>query len=227
MTRPLRYSQPRRNGVVGHNAALQQADVIRSKGLLVTSPAFTWTDLASVLSLDDLVIAGDSLLRRQDAPQRGGCFPMPDPLCQLSEVREMVARRTGIRGRSAAVAALDLLRAGVDSAPESRLRLLIHHAGLPGPEINQWITGSDGRAISCPDLQYRRLRIALEYEGEHHLLDPAQWHRDIERDERLRQLGWVVLRFTKQHLRPENRAGTAEKVRFALSARGWQPGWPA
>ncbi|UWX97869.1 endonuclease domain-containing protein [Arthrobacter zhaoxinii] len=114
----------------------------------------------------------------------------------------------------------------MDSAPESHLRLLIHHAALPEPEVNQWITGPDGRVISRPDLQYRRLRIALEYEGEHHLLDPAQWHRDIERDDRLRQLGWVVLRFTKQHLRPENAPATEEKVRTALLARGWQPGRP-
>ncbi|MCQ1950941.1 endonuclease domain-containing protein [Arthrobacter sp. zg-Y859] len=76
------------------------------------------------------------------------------------------------------------------------------------------------------DLQYRRLRIALEYEGEHHLLDPDQWHRDIERDDRLRQLGWAVLRFSKKHLRPENEAGTAGKVRAVLLARGWRPGQP-
>ncbi|MCQ2001618.1 endonuclease domain-containing protein [Arthrobacter zhaoxinii] len=226
LTRPLRYSQPRRRGVVGHNAALQQGDVVRSNGLLVTSPVFTWTDLACVLSCDDLVAVGDSLLRRQDAPPRGGSLPWPDPLCQPAEIQEVVERRTGIRGRATAVAAWGLLRAGVDSAPESHLRLLIHHAALPEPEVNQWITGPDGRVISRPDLQYRRLRIALEYEGEHHLLDPAQWHRDIERDDRLRQLGWVVLRFTKQHLRPENAPATAEKVRTALLARGWQPGWP-
>ncbi|MCC9175326.1 endonuclease domain-containing protein [Arthrobacter sp. zg-Y179] len=227
LTRPLRYGQPRRSGVVGHNAALQQRDVIRSNGLLVTSPVFTWTDLASVLSLDDLVVAGDSLLRRQDAPPRGGDLPWPDPLCQVQDLQDVLDRRAGTRGVSTALTALGLVRAGVDSAPETRLRLLVHHAGLPDPDVNQWILGSDGRAISRPDLQYRRLRIALEYEGEHHLLDPDQWHRDIERDDRLRQLGWAVLRFTKQHLRPENRAGTAEKVRDALLARGWRPGHPA
>ncbi|MDM7990608.1 DUF559 domain-containing protein [Arthrobacter sp. zg-Y877] len=121
-------------------------------------------------------------------------------------------------------AAVELLRPGVDSPPESRLRLLIHNAGLPEPEVNQWIAGPDGRAISRPDLQYRRLRIALEYEGEHHLLDPAQWHRDIERDDRLRQVGWVVLRFTKKHLRQENAPATVEKIRRTLLDRGWRPG---
>lgn len=96
--------------------------------------------------------------------------------------------------------ALPLLRAGVDSAPESLLRLLIVAAGLPEPEVNQWITDDAGRRVSRPDLQYRVQRIALEYEGEHHLTDPRQWSRDIDRDDRLRALGWTVLRFTKRHL---------------------------
>ena len=113
---------------------------------------------------------------------------------------------------------------GVDSAPETRLRLLIRSVGLPEPEVNRWIIGADGRPLSRPDLQYPLLRIALEYEGEHHLRDPDQWHRDIERDERLRQLGWIVLRFSKKHLRPENRAATEERIRSTLRARGWFPG---
>lgn len=224
LTRPLRFSQPRRSGVTGHNAGLQRQDVFRWDGLLVTSPAFTWTDLAAVLSFADLVAAGDSLLRRKDAPPRAGDLPWRDPLCRPAQLREMLDRRTGIRGRAVATAALELLRCGVDSAPESRLRLLILRGGLPEPEVNQWIFGPGGREVSRPDLQYRGLRIALEYEGEHHLRDPDQWHRDIERDDRLRRLGWVVLRFSKKHLRPENEAATLGKIRAELLARGWRSG---
>lgn len=108
--------------------------------------------------------------------------------------------RSGARGTAAARSALPLLRHGVDSAPECLLRLLIVGAGLPEPDVNRWIVDRDGRRISRPDLHYRERRIAMEYEGEHHLTDPRQWSRDIERDERLRALGWTVLRFTKAHL---------------------------
>lgn len=227
VTRPHRYAQQRRNGVTGHNAALQQADVVRCGGLLVTSPAFTWTDLAGLLSMDELVTAGDSLLRRPDAPQRGGFLYRPDPLCSIDALRQITDRRAGVRGMVAARTALGLVRPGVDSAPESRLRLLIRHSGLPEPEVNQWIINPAGRPVSRPDLQYRLLRIALEYEGEHHLVDPDQWHRDIERDDRLRAMGWTVLRFSKKHLRPENQVAAAGKIRSALMARGWHPGQAA
>jgi len=74
-------------------------------------------------------------------------------------------------------APLPLLRPGVDSAPESWLRLLIVDGGLPEPEVNQWIVDADGRRVSRPDLQYRAQRIALEYEGEHHLTWDARPRR--------------------------------------------------
>ena len=224
LTRPLRLSRPRRQGVVGHQAPLLQEDVVRIAGMLVTSPAWTWCDLAAMLGVSDLVVAGDSALRRPDAPARGGHLLRPDPLCRIQDLQEVLDRRRGSRGLSTARAAAGLIRVGVDSAPESRLRLLILSAGLPEPEVNRWIIGPDGRPLSRPDLQYPLLRIALEYEGEHHLRDPDQWHRDIERDERLRQLGWIVLRFSKKHLRPENRAATEERIRSTLRARGWFPG---
>lgn len=224
LTRPLRLSRPRRKGVVGHQAPLLREDVVRIAGILITSPAWTWCDLAALLPVADLVVAGDSVLRRLDAPVRGGYLPRPDPLCRVQDLQDLIDRRSGSRGISTARTALALMRAGVDSAPESRLRLLILSAGLPEPEVNRWIMGAGGRPVSRPDLQYRALRIALEYEGEHHLRDPDQWHRDIERDERLRQLGWVVLRFSKKHLRSENRAATEERIRSTLRARGWYPG---
>ena len=227
LSRPLRCARPRRLGVAGHLAPLTRKDVVRVQGMLVTSPAWTWSDLAGLLTVPELVTAGDSLLRRSDSPGRGGFLSPRDPLCGVADLSEVVDRREGCRGIRHAREALALVRPGVDSAPESRLRLLIVAAGLPEPEVNQWIVGTDGRQLSRPDLQYRRRRISLEYEGEHHLLNPDQWHRDIERDDRLRRMGWEVLRFSKQHLRPENQAGTTAKIRKALLSRGWIPGQPA
>ena len=84
--------------------------------------------------------------------------------------------------------------------------------------MNRWILDASGRPLSRPDLQYRLQRIALEYEGEHHLLQPGQWNRDIERDDRLRAIGWTVLRFTKIHLLPANVPASMAKIRNALAA---------
>jgi hypothetical protein len=200
LTRPVGASRPRRAGVVGHVSALCDGDVVMVYGVPLTSPARTWCDLSAHLALPELVAAGDALLRRPDAPRRPAAINLPDPLCSVAALTAALLPRAGTRGMATAHAALPLLRAGVDSAPESLLRLLIVAAGLPEPEVNEWITDDAGRRVSRPDLQYRVQRIALEYEGEHHLTDPRQWARDIDRDDRLRALGWTVLRFTKRHL---------------------------
>ena len=50
------------------------------------------------------------------------------------------------------------------------------------------------------DFALPRIRLALEYEGEHHLTDPVQWAKDIARMERLIELGWRVMRVTQSDL---------------------------
>jgi hypothetical protein len=218
LTRWKGSNRVRRPGVIGHRAPLTTRDVVEIYGVTVTSPAWTWTDLASALSLEELVAAGDSLLRRQDAPRRPCHLNVPDPLSSLAEITSAVERRGGSRGIRLAREALPLLRSGVDSGPESRLRLLIVQAGLTEPEINQWILDRDGRRVSRPDLMYRELRIAIEYEGEHHLVDADQWHRDINRDDRLRRMGWTVLRFTRKHLEPAFERAAIQRIRDAIES---------
>ena len=218
LTRWKGSNRVRRPGVVGHRAPLTSRDVVEIYGATVTSPAWTWTDLAPAVSLEELVAAGDSLLRRQDAPRRSCDLNVPDPLSSLTEIASAVERRGGSRGIRLAREALPLLRSGVDSGPESRLRLLITQAGLLEPEVNQWVLDKNGRRISRPDLMYRELRIAIEYEGEHHMVDAEQWHRDINRDDRLRAMGWTVLRFTKKHLEPDQERASIARIRVAISS---------
>jgi len=76
-----------------------------------------------------------------------------------------------------------------------------------------------GQWVARPDLQYAKERIAIEYEGRHHLLDKRQYERDILRDELLKDLGWVVLKFTATDVfrRP---ATVVERVRYQLAKRG-------
>lgn len=226
LTRWKGSNRVRRPGVIGHRAPLTSLDVVEIYGVTVTSPAWTWTDLAPSLSLEELVAAGDSLLRRQDAPRRRCDLNIPDPLATLAQITDAVGRRRGSRGVQRAREALPLLRSGVDSGPESRLRLLVVEAGLPEPEVNQWILDQNGRRVSRPDLMYSEFRIAIEYEGEHHRTDPEQWHRDINRDDRLRALGWTVLRFTKKDLEQDSERAAISRIRSAIeSARASSGRW--
>lgn len=50
------------------------------------------------------------------------------------------------------------------------------------------------------DLAYEDQRIAVEYEGDHHRTDRAQWHKDVHRQGRLEDLGWRVIRVTASDL---------------------------
>lgn len=107
---------------------------------------------------------------------------------------------------------------------ETRLRLLIVHAGLPEPDINRDVIGSRGGWLARPDLSYPEWKIAIEYDGEHHRVDPRQWRRDISRRENLEAAGWIVLAITAIDVfqRP---APTLMRILSALSRRGC-PGLP-
>lgn len=209
ITRRAEIGRIKRRGVVGHRAPLLASDVRTVNGYSLTSPEWTWVDLAGILGRDALVAAGDALLARTA------------PLSSLGAIREVVDGRPKVKGIRLAREVLPLLRHGVDSPQESRLRMKILDAGLPEPAVTLPIHDQHGRYLSTPDLQYKRYRVALEYEGDHHRTDPVQWGRDIERDDRLRGLGWIVLRFSKLQL-AHGWPAAELKLRRALAERGWQ-----
>jgi hypothetical protein len=169
--------------------------------LPVTTAAGTWADLAGELGRVDLAILGDAILR-------GGRTTREDLAAEL----DRVPRRRGIR---LARAVLPLLESRVDSAMETRVRLLILDAGLPRPVVNRPVFDSAGEWIACPDLQYPRLRVAIEYEGGHHRT-PTQQRKDIRRDELYREEGWILIKVTYADV--YDRPGTlVERIRRAIA----------
>ncbi len=77
------------------------------------------------------------------------------------------------------------------------MRLILTDAGLPEPLLNWPVHGDRGEFLGFVDQAYPELKIAIEYEGEQHRIDPGQWLRDIARYERLAEAGWRVIRVTK------------------------------
>ncbi|MFK0040271.1 hypothetical protein ACIQTW_10555 [Paenarthrobacter sp. NPDC090517] len=206
------FSFPRRVNVAGHSDDVGEYDGVR-----LTSPARTWLDLASVLMLEDLVAAGDSL-----ACSHGPEFPVPkDALCSIEELRAVVGKHPGRRGVRTARAALELIRVGADSAPETHMRLALIDANLPEPELNHVVRNHLGLPVLWPDAAYLEWKVSLQYDGQHH--GGAQQHlRDIERQERSLAYGWLEVRISKHDLEGE-RPAVVHKVRRALQSRGWKP----
>ncbi|MFF2275095.1 hypothetical protein [Agromyces sp. NPDC058126] len=186
--------RPRAVGVTGHRIKrmLRRDD----RGLPLASPADTWCQLATQLSLDDLIAAGDAFVSGR-LVARG--FRVA-PLCTRDELRAAIGRHRPARGTAKLGEALEHVRTGVDSRRETHTRLTIVRSGLPEPVIAAPVVVLGG-VVLHPDLSYPELKIAIEYEGEEHRLDAARWRDDIARRRALESAGWIVIRVTIADLR--------------------------
>ncbi|MCR2813894.1 endonuclease domain-containing protein [Microbacterium sp. zg.Y1084] len=202
----------RARGLRGHRVQPEHVrlTIHPEHGLPVPTPASTWAMLGSVLRHPyDLVAVADALVsdRRYDAAR---------PLATRAQLEAAVftKRRVGVR---ALREALVQVRPRVASRTETWTRLVIVDAGLPEPLINHSVVDGAGRFIACVDLAYPQWKVAVEYEGAHHLFDATQWASDIRRYEQLAAEGWRVIRVTSDELflHPER---LALRVRRAIRA---------
>jgi len=172
--------------VVGHRTS-RGIETMMLRELHVVTPVEAWVGLSTLVSLDELVAAGDRLLG------------LPTPLADRADIDSGVARHDGRRGAKRLRAASALLRANVYSPRETRTRLLIMRAGLgcSEPEPNGVIQLHHG-GRTRGDLVFRRERLVVEYEGEQHLTDPVQWAKDLDRYNDLALSGWLVIRLSRR-----------------------------
>ena len=113
-------------------------------------------DLATGLDLVALVVLGDSLIRAGRT--------------STAVLRDAA---TAWRGRGAKLArrAARYVRDGIDSAMETRLRMLLVLAGLPAPEVNFILRHPDGSWWMRFDMCYPSLKLIIEYDGRQHAED--------------------------------------------------------
>ncbi|QDW64263.1 endonuclease domain-containing protein [Oerskovia sp. KBS0722] len=170
---------PRRTGYVAHTYGADLLPVRFLNGLLVVTPEHAWRQLAGNLPLDEVVVLGDSLLRRKT------------PASTLGQLRETVrGTPAGARGVARMRTALDDLRTGTDSPMETRTRLVLVRAGLPCPQVNVPVLDDTGRFVALPDMVYVAERVAIEYDGDVHRTDARTWRRDVAKRQWLEDLGW-------------------------------------
>lgn len=179
-------------------------DIKYRHGLPVTSPAQTFCHLARYLGLVDLVALGDRLVKK------GRCTP-----------DDLIAYAQNWPGqcREEALSAAKLVRNGVDSVPESALRLLIVLAGLREPEVNIRLRDVEGNVRFRIELGYEDALLAIEYDGRWHE-EPAQKAHDEERRSGLSERdGWTFVIVTADDLYglPEQ---LLERIRSAMESLG-------
>lgn len=174
----------------------------------VPDPIEVFCRLGGALDVEDLVVVVDEIMNRMTGDEE--------------RIRAVVLERIAVLRRTGAVRlvrAARLARRGSRSPAETRVRLVLEAAGVPRPELDAPIHEPlTGAYRGSPDFVWRKQRVLLEYEGEHHRLDEAQFRYDIVRYDDLTAAGRRVLRATGDDLSKDGRTRLAQRVARALSA---------
>lgn len=153
-------------------------------GISATSPTRTALDLACRYPVGKAVAAIDALARATDL--------------KVVDVETLAERYRGRRGIRRARRALSLVDPGAASPRETWLRLLLIRAGFPPPQTQIPVYDGYGALVAVLDMGWEGLKLAVEYEGDHHRTDRRQFYRDIRRAEAVAELGWREVRITAE-----------------------------
>jgi AbiEi antitoxin C-terminal domain len=152
-------------------------------GVPATTPARTAFDLASRYPLAEAVAAIDALARATRL--------------KTADAESIADRYKGHRNIRRARRALTLVDGGAESPRETWLRLLVIEAGYPPPQTQIPIYGPCGELVGIVDMGWENIKIALEYEGDHHWTSRWRFAKDIARYETMTtDLGWIAIRVT-------------------------------
>jgi hypothetical protein len=152
-------------------------------GIPATVPARTALDLACRYPVGRAVAAIDSLARATHL--------------KMADVDLLATERyKGRRGIRRARSALPLVDPGAESPRETWLRLLLVRAGFPRPQTQIPVYDEYGQLVAVLDMGWEHIKLAVEYEGDHHRTNRRRFNKDIQRAETIAQLGWIDVRVT-------------------------------
>lgn len=201
---PIELISPGRRpprGIMTHNVELGADETTVRWRVPVTTPERTAFDVARRGELDDAVVRLDAL---------GNATGL-----RAAAVGAVAQRHKGARGMRQLADALDLYDAGAQSPWETWLRLLLIREGFPRPQTQIPVTSADGRRRYYLDMGWEDLKLAVEYDGDQHRVDPVQFAHDIARAEDLDELGWARVRVVKRN----STADVLRRVSRAYDAR--------
>jgi hypothetical protein len=170
-------------------------------GMPATTPARTAFDLACRNPIGNAVAAIDALARATRL--------------NITDAEAIANRYKGHRNIRRSRRALELIDAGAESPRETWLRLLLVNAGYARPQTQITVYGVYGELVAVLDMGWENIKVAVEYEGDHHRTDRRQFNRDIARFDALTELGWIVVRVTAEDVP----GGILRRVAAAWSRR--------
>ena len=184
---PAPATAPVGRGITGHSFRVADGEICVVNGLRMSTPARVWCELSAILSLDELIAAGDYLIHHERR------------LSSRLELAELVQRFPARKGRISRHAALTELHDRSESPRETRLRLLCTRAHLPGLSVILKIRTSGGFDHRA-DLAFPVSKVIIEYQSRFHD-SPDQQVKDRTRRSRLQADGWLILEVSSEDLR--------------------------
>lgn len=168
----------RREGVLGGKRDLRPDEIMTIGGIRVTTPIRTACDIACLRGRRRAIATLDAFRARHAITE--------------AALTAMLPRFAGRRGVTQLRELIPLSRPGVDSQPESWVRIEIHDEGFPMPAAQVWVWVPGWGRVKVENA-YEHLRVAVEYDGEeHHSADEDVIH-DEARREALRGAGWIII----------------------------------
>jgi len=180
---------------------VENDEIMVVDGMRVTTPARTALDLACRYPVSEAVAMIDALARATRLTS--------------ADVALLAQRCTGRRGMRRARIAVPLVDPGAESPRETWLRLLVIRAGFPPPQTQIPVYDEYGQLIAVLDMGWEHIKVAVEYDGDHHRSDRRTFHKDIQRAENLDQLGWIDVRVTAE----DTEGGVIARVSAAWARR--------
>ena len=172
----------RRAGIIVHNGLALDEDREELHGLPVLGRERVVSDLACTLSPPEALAVLDESFAGVDEVDRPGF---------RRRLRERLQDRPDPRGTVIGRQLVDLATGRAASPAESWLLWRVVDLGFPVPEANLPVKDVDGHPLYFLDLGWRKVRVAVEYNGR-----SAHAGREEHDEERIRDLerrGWIVV----------------------------------
>ena len=187
----------------------------KTRGVYVSSPEFMFLQMASELSIEQLIALGCELcglyvLLPKGVEHPGAAEGLPvrqSSLTSTSKIGSFLKKIGKAKGKDKALRALKYIVDGSRSPMETMVYMLLclpamlGGYGLPKPELNATILLDDeariiARRKYCEgDLCWPSARLDIEYHGDVHV-GAAQMKSDVGRELGIEHMGWRVMTIT-------------------------------
>lgn len=173
------------------------------------SPLTAWAQMSQHLSVSQLVVLGDSMMRRNADLK----WLVPNDFSRYLQSHK------NFQGKRKCEHALQLMAPDTDSPPETHLRLFLNSLNLSPLSVN-FPLRSDSGTIRYLDIAHVPSKTAYEYDGIFHNENSSQWQRDPERRRDFEDQGWRIFNITAEMLNePARRENLARSIQNTVFAR--------